>query len=112
MERAVQFLHQPGIEITKVSSIYSTEPVDFKNQGWFLNQVVLAETRLKPADLLAECLRVEQVLGRQRVAPKGPRSLDIDILLYEDWVVQEAGLTIPHPRLHLRRFVLVPLAED
>jgi 2-amino-4-hydroxy-6-hydroxymethyldihydropteridine diphosphokinase len=111
LERAVQLLRQSGIEITKVSSIYSTEPVDFKNQGWFLNQVVLAETQLRPADLLAECLRVEQVLGRQRIVRKGPRSLDVDILLYEDWVVQEAELTIPHPRLHLRRFVLVPLVE-
>jgi 2-amino-4-hydroxy-6-hydroxymethyldihydropteridine diphosphokinase len=111
LELAVQLLPQAGIKITKVSSIYSTEPVDFKNQGWFLNQVVLAETQLTPADLLVECLSVEQALGRERIVRKGPRSLDVDILLYEDWVVQEAELTIPHPRLHLRRFVLVPLVE-
>jgi 2-amino-4-hydroxy-6-hydroxymethyldihydropteridine diphosphokinase len=111
LELAVQLLLQTGIEITRASSIYSTEPVDFQNQGWFLNQVVLAATQLRPADLLAECLRVEQLLGRQRTIPKGPRSLDLDILFYEDWVVKETGLTIPHPRLHLRRFVLVPLME-
>jgi 2-amino-4-hydroxy-6-hydroxymethyldihydropteridine diphosphokinase len=111
LELGVRFLAKAGIEIVRASSIYSTEPVDFQNQSWFLNQVVRARTQLRPFDLLGECLRVESLLGRQRTIAKGPRSLDVDILLYEDWVVEETGLTIPHPRLHLRRFVLVPLIE-
>jgi len=108
---AVRVLLQGGIRAIQVSSIYLTEPVDFKNQGWFLNQVALAQTELEPADLMTECLRVEQALGRVRTEPRGPRTLDVDILFYDDRVVEEMGLTIPHPRLHLRRFVLVPLAE-
>jgi len=111
LELAVEFLVSAGLEITRASSIYSTEPVDFHNQGWFLNQVILAETRLNPPDLLEKCLKVEQLLGRQRTMSKGPRSLDVDVLFYDDWVVNEAGVTIPHPRLHLRRFALVPLVE-
>src|SRR5262249_25525893 len=73
--------------------------------------VALAHTELEPADLMTECLRVEQALGRVRTEPRGPRTLDVDILFYDDRVVEEMGLTIPHPRLHLRRFVLVTLAE-
>jgi 2-amino-4-hydroxy-6-hydroxymethyldihydropteridine diphosphokinase len=111
LEQGVQFLTEAGIQIIRASSIYSTEPVDFQDQSWFLNQIVLAATQLKPVDLLEECLRVESLLGRHRTISKGPRSLDLDILLYEDWVIRETGLTIPHPRLHLRRFVLVPLVE-
>ena len=111
LKRAVEFLARAGIRIERASSIYSTEPVDFQNQSWFLNQVVLAETRLSPFDLLEECLSVEHLLGRQRTMSKGPRSLDVDILLYQDWVIKEPSLIIPHPRLHLRRFVLVPLVE-
>ncbi|PYV89934.1 MAG: 2-amino-4-hydroxy-6-hydroxymethyldihydropteridine diphosphokinase [Acidobacteria bacterium] len=108
---ALHSLAHTGIQIAKVSSMYATEPVDFKNQDWFLNQVISAETSLEPADLLAHCFKVEQDLGRERTIPKGPRSIDVDILLYNRLVIEDAGLTIPHPRLHLRRFVLVPLAE-
>jgi 2-amino-4-hydroxy-6-hydroxymethyldihydropteridine diphosphokinase len=111
LELAAQLLLQNGVKTEKLSSIYSTEPVDFKDQPWFLNQVVLVETVLAPRDLLVECLGIERSLGRQRIEPKGPRTLDVDILLYDDWVVEEMGLTIPHPRLHLRRFVLIPLIE-
>ena len=103
-------LAHAGIQILKVSSIYATEPVDFKNQDWFLNQVISAETLLEPGHLLACCLKVEQTLGRERTVPKGPRNIDVDILLYNHRVIENPGLTIPHPRLHLRRFVLVPLA--
>jgi 2-amino-4-hydroxy-6-hydroxymethyldihydropteridine diphosphokinase len=108
---ALHSLAHPGIEIVKVSSTYATEPVDFKSQDWFLNQVVAAETTLEPGDLLTHCFKVEQNLGREHTIPKGPRSIDVDILLYNHFVTEDLGLTIPHPRLHLRRFVLVPLAE-
>ncbi len=111
LELAVQLLLQRGVKTEKLSSVYLTEPVDFKDQSWFLNQVILAQTALPPRDLLTECLEVERCLGRQRIEPKGPRSLDIDILFYDDWIVEEMGLTIPHPRLHLRRFTLIPLIE-
>ena len=108
---ALQALTHTGIQVLNVSSIYATEPVDFKNQDWFLNQVISVETSFKPEELLTYALKVEQSLGRQRTIPKGPRSIDIDILLYNHFVIENAGLAIPHPRLHLRRFVLVPLAE-
>jgi 2-amino-4-hydroxy-6-hydroxymethyldihydropteridine diphosphokinase len=111
LELGLELLARAGMEITRTSSIYSTEPVDFEDQNWFLNQVIQAETALGPVNLLQECFRIEALLGRQRTTSKGPRSLDIDILLYEDKVIEEAGLQIPHPRLHLRRFVLVPLIE-
>jgi 2-amino-4-hydroxy-6-hydroxymethyldihydropteridine diphosphokinase len=111
LDRAIRYLTQLDLQIVKTSSIYSTEPVDEKNQDWFLNQVISAETTLEPEPLLIECLRIEERLGRKRRAPKGPRTIDIDILLYNRWVLEKENLSIPHPRLHLRRFVLVPLAE-
>ncbi|HEX6739592.1 MAG TPA: 2-amino-4-hydroxy-6-hydroxymethyldihydropteridine diphosphokinase, partial [Vicinamibacteria bacterium] len=80
-------------------------------QGDFLNQVLGGRTALSPEALLQACLAVEQELGRVRTVPGGPRTLDADLLLYGDAVRQGPGLQLPHPRLHLRRFVLVPLAE-
>ena len=97
--------------IVAVSSFYETEPVEFTDQPWFLNCVVALETAVEPGDLMAELLRIEQEMGRQRVQKKGPRSIDIDILLFGDIVVNTPELTIPHPSMAKRRFVLAPLAE-
>ena len=97
--------------VTAVSSFYETEPVDFLDQPWFLNCVALLETDLLPKTLLQRLLEIERSLGRERLQPKGPRLIDIDILLCGDKIIHEPGLTIPHPALHQRRFVLEPLAQ-
>jgi len=85
--------------------------VDYTEQGWFLNLVVEAETELFPMQLLGRTARIEREMGRVRTLPKGPRTIDIDILLYGGSVVQSKRLVIPHPRMAERRFVLAPLAD-
>jgi 2-amino-4-hydroxy-6-hydroxymethyldihydropteridine diphosphokinase len=97
--------------VVATSSFYETEPVDFLDQPWFLNCVVLLETDLSPQTVLQRLLESERAMGRERRQPKGPRLIDIDILLFGDEVIHEPGLTIPHPALHERRFVLEPLVE-
>ncbi len=97
--------------VTAVSSVYETEPVEFTEQPWFLNCVVALETDRLPQELMAAILRIEEEMGRRRVQKKGPRSIDIDILLFGHTIVQSEQLTIPHPAMQLRRFVLEPLAE-
>jgi 2-amino-4-hydroxy-6-hydroxymethyldihydropteridine diphosphokinase len=109
--RAAEELAKRGVRVTRSSSLYETEPVEFREQPWFLNSVVEAETELRPEELLAIALDVEGSLGRERRIPKGPRTIDLDILLYGDVVVHSVDLDVPHPRLAQRRFVLVPLAE-
>jgi len=94
-----------------VSSFYETEPVEFTCQPWFLNCAVGIDTDKTPAELLQAALAIEQAMGRKRTQKKGPRNIDIDILLFEDELVDEKGLKIPHPGLASRRFVLEPLAE-
>ena len=111
LRRACQALAQKGIQLRRISSVYETEPVDFAEQDWFLNCVVEAETTLPPLALLQEVQQVEGELGRQREQPKGPRTLDIDILLYGDLVLPSGALMLPHPRMLERRFVLEPLRE-
>lgn len=98
-------------EVLAVSSFYETEPVEFTAQPWFLNCVVKVDTEKTPEQLLAGILKIEQQLGRQRGPQKGPRIIDLDILLFGNSIVKAAGLTIPHPAMHERRFVLEPLAE-
>jgi 2-amino-4-hydroxy-6-hydroxymethyldihydropteridine diphosphokinase len=93
------------------SSFYRTEPVEVVDQEEFLNQVLALETALGAAVLLERCLGIERAMGRVRTRDKGPRSIDLDLLLYGDVILREPGLEVPHPRLHLRRFVLVPLVE-
>ncbi|KAA6461234.1 2-amino-4-hydroxy-6-hydroxymethyldihydropteridine diphosphokinase [Acidobacteria bacterium AB60] len=95
------------------SSLYSTAPVGYADQPWFLNAVVALETELSPASLLDALFAVERGFGRDRAAgiPNGPRTLDLDILLYGSFVLHEANLDIPHPRLAKRAFVLIPLQE-
>lgn len=101
----------PSVRILRVSPIYETEPVDYTDQNWFLNLAVEAETDLSPNRLLAHTAVIERALGRIRTTPKGPRTIDIDILLYGDAVARTARLEIPHPRMAARRFVLAPLAD-
>jgi 2-amino-4-hydroxy-6-hydroxymethyldihydropteridine diphosphokinase len=98
--------------ITALSGFYDTEPVGPVSQGNFLNAVLKLETALPPQQLLDELQRIEtDVFGRKRTVPWGPRPIDLDILFFGDLALDRPGLTIPHPRLHERRFVLVPLAE-
>ena len=108
---ALAQLAAPALRVLRVSSTYETEPVDYTDQRWFLNLVVEAETELFPMQLLARIVKIERALGRVRTVPKGPRTLDIDILLYGRAVIRSAELEIPHPRMGERRFVLAPLAE-
>jgi len=97
--------------ILAVSSFYETEPVEFIDQAWFLNCAVAVEITLTPEQLMASMLGIEEEMGRQRTQKKGPRTIDIDILLFGDTILQTPGLIIPHPAMHQRRFVLEPLAE-
>ena len=110
LNSAIERLRALG-EIEKVSSFYETEPVEFVNQPWFLNCAVKLDTEKMPKQLLAGILEVEQQMGRRRTQKKGPRAIDIDILLFGNSIIDTKGLTIPHPALHERRFVLEPLAE-
>jgi len=97
--------------LIQVSSLYETEPVEFTEQAWFLNCAVALDTGESAAELLQTALSVEREMGRQRTQDKGPRAIDIDILLFDQLVVSETGLSIPHPAMAQRRFVLEPLAE-
>ena len=99
------------IEVVRISSLYRTEPVDFRPQPWFINCVVEVRTELMPLQLLRTLQAIERKLGRRRGISKGPRAIDLDILLYEDTLVHSSALTIPHERLADRRFVLIPLRE-
>ena len=110
LRHAISRLETTG-RIASVSSFYETEPVEFVEQAWFLNCVVGVETTLTPAQLMASLLGIEQEMGRQRTREKGPRTIDIDVLLFGDTILHSSGLTIPHPAMHQRRFVLEPLAE-
>lgn len=114
-DRAVTLLGLlPNSRLLGVSSLYETEPVDdggAPGEDWFLNGAVQIETDLMPQSLHTVCREVEKALGRDPEHRSGPRTMDLDILFYRDWTIREAGLIIPHPRLHLRRFVLEPLAE-
>ncbi len=110
LRSAIESLGSLG-EITAVSSFYETEPVDVAAQPWFLNCAVALATDKMPRQLLSGVLAIEQAMGRRRLQPKGPRVIDIDIVLFGQAVVDTAQLTIPHPAMHQRRFVLEPLAE-
>lgn len=111
IQKALDALAAAGIEILRVSSFYRTEPVEFRQQPWFVNCVAEVATNLLPMQLLSTVQRVERSLGRRRVINKGPRKIDIDILLYENVVVRSATLSIPHVSMAERKFVLVPLRE-
>ncbi|MGA7752186.1 MAG: 2-amino-4-hydroxy-6-hydroxymethyldihydropteridine diphosphokinase [Candidatus Sulfotelmatobacter sp.] len=97
--------------VLAVSSFYETEPVEFTEQDWFLNCAVALETEETPAQLMAGLLQIEGEMGRKRIQKKGPRTIDIDILLFGDLIATAPELTIPHPAMAARRFVLEPLVE-
>jgi len=97
--------------VARISSLYETEPMELLEQPWFLNCAVKLETSLSPRELLACIQKIEADLGRNRVVDKGPRTIDVDVLLYDDVIVDDSALKIPHPAMTRRRFVLEPLSE-
>jgi len=110
--RALNILSQfDGIKVTKVSSFYETEPIGYEDQDWFINAVAQVETILTPEELLIAFKKVEQIMGRKNTIRWGPREIDLDLLMYDQLCFESPGLVIPHPRLHERAFVLVPLAK-
>ena len=111
LRQGLRELAARGVEIRRVSSVYETDPVGFLDQGSFLNLAVEVSWQGTLDELLEHCLAAEQALGRLRYLKDGPRSLDIDILLAGGRMVRAGRLEIPHARMHLRRFVLVPLEE-
>jgi len=110
LRTAIEQLEQLG-EIVQISSFYETEPVELTAQPWFVNCAVALRTRLMPKLFLAKMLAIEQHMGRRRTQPKGPRTIDIDILLFGNSVISAPQLEVPHPAMAQRRFVLEPLAE-
>lgn len=111
IENALVSLEERGVSIVRRSSLYETEPTDFQHQPWFLNLVVEATASLSSWSLLRACKATESEFGRGPGPRFGPRVLDIDILLYGRETIVEEDLVVPHPRMHRRRFVLVPLVE-
>ena len=110
LRRAISRLAEHG-RVLRVSSFYETEPVEVSDQPWFVNCAVALETTDPPEELMRALLAIEREMGRERIRRKGPRTVDIDILLYGDRVVNRAELTVPHSAMAQRRFVLKPLAE-
>jgi 2-amino-4-hydroxy-6-hydroxymethyldihydropteridine diphosphokinase len=110
LRAAISGLSELGA-VTKVSSFYETEPMELREQPWFLNCVVEMQTNFSPDDFLTGIQTLESKLGRTREISKGPRTLDIDVLLFGSLVLANGNLTLPHPAMHRRRFVLEPLAE-
>jgi 2-amino-4-hydroxy-6-hydroxymethyldihydropteridine diphosphokinase len=111
LREAIAALPDAGVRVLRVSSFYETQPVDYLEQPWFLNCAVEAQTELEPLGLLHELRQIEARMGSKKVITKGPRLIDMDILLFGERVIDTPELQVPHPRMHLRRFVLVPLAE-
>jgi 2-amino-4-hydroxy-6-hydroxymethyldihydropteridine diphosphokinase len=111
LRQAREQIDAPDSRLLRASSIYETAPRDVEDQPWFLNQVIECETDLFPRQLLARLQKIERGMGRKRRIAKGPREIDLDILLFGDAVVKAPELEVPHPRLAERRFVLEPLAE-
>ncbi len=111
LRQALRAIEQQIGRITASSSLYQTEPVGYKGWPEFVNAVVAVDTPLAPRALLSTCIRIEEAFGRQRQDQKKPRTLDIDLLLCGERVIAEEGLSVPHPEMHHRRFVLEPLAE-
>lgn len=112
LEQAHSLLIGEGIRIIQLSSVYETQPVDLHSpQPWFFNQVIEIETGMAPSGLLDLIKRIEKLMGRNTLIQKGPRVIDIDILLAENKVIHTKELSIPHPRLDKRNFVLIPFAE-
>jgi 2-amino-4-hydroxy-6-hydroxymethyldihydropteridine diphosphokinase len=111
LRAAIAALPGAGLRVLRVSSIYETEPVDYLQQGWFLNCVLQGETDLMAGELLKRLRGIEAAMGSAKAFAKGPRLIDLDILFFGDVVMDTAELQVPHPRMEQRKFVLVPLAE-
>ena len=111
LDRARKALGAAGLKIGQQSSLYRTDPVEVIDQEEFINQVIGCDTVLEPEAILEVCLAVERSMGRVRTRDKGPRIIDLDLLLSGDDIRSGGTLQVPHPRMHLRRFVLVPLEE-
>ena len=111
LRAAIVALGGAGVRVGKVSSFYETEPVDFVEQAWFLNCAVEGETEISAEELLRALRGIETRMGSRKLVAKGPRLIDMDILLYGQETMDMPDLQVPHPRMHLRQFVLVPLAE-
>ena len=111
IEEAIRRLGVRDSPLVQASPVYQTEPLGIVPQGSFLNLAVRIETRLTPVNLLGLCQEIETSLGRERTIRSGPRTIDLDILFYDALILSEPNLIIPHPRLHLRRFVLIPLSD-
>jgi 2-amino-4-hydroxy-6-hydroxymethyldihydropteridine diphosphokinase len=111
LRTGVKSLQDRDITVRRSAALYWTEPRDIEDQPWFLNTVVEVRTLLEPEALLQHCLDIEKAVGRVRDVSRGPRPLDLDILLYKDRILDLPGLTVPHPRYRERRFVLVPMVE-
>jgi len=109
--QALELLPESGVHIRRVSSIYETEPVDYLDQEWFLNAVLEGETELDALDLLSALRVIEARMGSKKAFAKGPRKIDLDILLYGNETIDTPELQVPHPRMLERKFVLIPLAE-
>ena len=111
LRTAISSLADVKVHVTRVSSFYETEPVDLREQPWFLNCAAQAETELPPLDLLRALRAIEALMGSKKLVPKGPRLIDLDILLYGNEAIDTPELQVPHPRMLQRKFVLAPLAE-
>lgn len=111
LQSALDALNGPDLALKRASSLYETEPIGFGEQPWFLNLVAEFETDLFPKQLLQRMQKIEIGMGRKRTVANGPRTIDIDILLYGNIVMKTEALEIPHPRYRERRFTLAPLAE-
>jgi 2-amino-4-hydroxy-6-hydroxymethyldihydropteridine diphosphokinase len=108
---ALEGMNAAGVRVLRRSSFYETQPWDAPEQPWFLNAVAEAETFLPAHQLLAELMAIEQAFGRERTIFRGPRTLDLDLLLYGASIIHTEQLEVPHPRMAMRRFVLIPLVE-
>lgn len=112
IDSALKILHHPPcLQVVKVAPLYSTAPVGYTEQGWFLNTVAQVVTTLPPLELLQTLLATEEQLGRVRTVRWGPRTIDLDLLMYGDVTMDTLELTLPHPRMAERAFVMVPLAD-
>jgi 2-amino-4-hydroxy-6-hydroxymethyldihydropteridine diphosphokinase len=111
LTQALTLLEKEGVEILKISSLYETQPVDFPSQPWFYNLLVEVRTKANPEAFLDLVKKIEQKIGRKRRLKKGPRIIDIDIILAERKVIRKKELKIPHPRMEKRNFVLLPFVE-
>lgn len=111
LQQALDRLHAADLRLVRLSSVYETQPQDRARQRWFLNMIAEGETTLFPIQLLGRIQKIEKELGRKRLAAKGPRTIDIDIILYAGFAIRSTALEVPHARYAERRFVLVPLLE-